>query len=265
MVRFDKYDTLVRVLRRLLVGNVHFRDGFRWEEYFKTEKKALIVANHGPIIGPLVWVMAIFPRIVDLGFGHLTYSAIAHPLVLNIPLFAQVVGFEMKKDGKRLHTGDYVDLFNSGQLNVLSVAPEGEYSLYGNGIDVQPFRSYRSLEIALRGDCRIILVVAKGLERWQRNVSIEAGWRKRLLKSLALKIPFIDKLDQDALEEATQVSVSGIFGRIRDLYVASEIFEPELKAADLSEERTRRDEQLRIEGDRMRAQMIKMVEGLKAS
>lgn len=93
-----------------------------------------------------------------------------------------------KKSDKRLRVADYVELFRSGRLNILSVAPEGDYSLYGNGVDIQPFRSPRSLEIALMADCRIILVIGRGFERWQRNVSIESAWRKRLVRRLAHKM-----------------------------------------------------------------------------
>ena len=96
MVRFDAYDGLARALQRVFIGQVHFIDGFPWRRYFETEKRALIIASHGPIIGPLVWVMALFPRIADLGFGHLTYSAIAHPIIRNIPIFARMVGFEKR-------------------------------------------------------------------------------------------------------------------------------------------------------------------------
>ena len=263
MVRFDEYDTFIRVCRQLLIKNVHFRDGLPWEDYFETESRALVVANHGPIIGPLVWVLTLFPRIVDLGYGHLSYSAIAHPIIRNIPIFARMVGFE-KRDGKRLRIADYVELFESGRLNILSVAPEGEFSLYGNGVDIQPFRSHRSLEIALKADCRIILGVAKGFERWQRNISIESPLRKRLVKSLMLKIPFLDKLDEQALEEARRVSISGIFGRIPAIYIATEVYEPELTVDDLADDRERRDEQLRIEGDRMRRRMMGMLAALKA-
>lgn len=263
MVRFDAYDRFLRACQRLFIRKVHFIDGFPWKEYFETEQRALIVANHGPIIGPFVWVIALFPRIVDLGYGHFTYSAIAHPIIRNIPIFARIVGFE-RKEGKRLRTADYISLFEEGRLNILSVAPEGEYSLYGNGVDIQPFRSPRSLEIALEADCRIILVVGKGFERWQRSVAIDTSWRKRLVKRLALKIPFLEGLDENALETAAQLSVSGIFGRIPDFYVASEVYEPELTGAMLARDRAARDEQLWVEADRMRLQMERMLAGLRA-
>ena len=264
MVRFDAYVTLARIWRRIFVQNVHFKDGFPWEEYFENEKKALIVANHGPFLGPLVWAMALFPRVVDLGFGHLTYSAIAHPIIRNVPVFARMVGYE-KRGERRLGIADYVELFRSGRLNILSVAPEGEFSLYGNGVDIQPFRSPRSLEIALEADCRIILLIGQGFERWQRNVSIEAGWRKRLYRSLAYKIPFLDKLDEGAIESADQLSISGIFGRIPHFTVASEIYQPELTAEELSDDRETRDAQLWAEANLMRDQMIRMLDELRAS
>ena len=263
MVRFDEHDRLARALQRLCIGKVHFKDGFSWAEQFKAENRALIVANHGPIIGPAVWAMAVFPRIVDLGYGHLTYSAIAHPMIRNIPLFARMVGYEKRK-GQRLRAADYIELFKSGRLNIVSVAPEGEFSVYGNGVDIQPFRSPRSLEIALEAGCRIILLVGQGFEKWQRNISIEAGWRKQLVRFLALRIPFLDKVDEAALGRARQLSVSGLFGRIPDFYVASEIYEPELTAAALARDREVRDEQLWREAGRMRRQMVRMLEDLRA-
>jgi hypothetical protein len=259
MVRFDAYDSLLRGLQRLCIGEVRFKDGFPWETYFQSEKRALIVANHGPIIGPLVWVMALFPRINDLGYGHLTYSAIAHPIIRNIPIFANMVGFEKKKKGERLRTADYIELFRSGRLNLLSVAPEGEYALYGNGVEIQPFRSPRSLDIALEADCRIILLVGKGFERWQRNLSIKEPWRKQLARRVALTIPFLDKLDEEALERARQISISGVFGRIPTFSIASEIYEPKLTATTLAKDRNSRDKQLWDEAHRIRQAMKRML------
>lgn len=264
VIRFDEYDALVRVWRWLFIGNVHFKDGFPWAAYFNTERRALIIANHGPIIGPLVWVAALFPRIVDLGCGHLTYSAIAHPIIRNIPIFARMVGFE-KRQGRRLRADDYVELLRRGRLNILSVAPEGEYAFYGNGVDIQPFRSARSLEIALRADCRIVLLVGSGFEQWQRNVSIEPRWRKRLVKGLALRIPFLDKLDDEALAQAEAISISGLFGRIPNFTVASELYEPELTCEALSDDRATRDEQLRVEAERVRIRMIRMLADIRAN
>jgi len=263
VVRFDEYDRFLRACQRLFIKRTHFVDGFDWREQFASDQRALIVANHGPIVGPLVWVSALFPRIVDLGFGHFTYSAIAHPIIRNIPIFSRIVGYE-SKDGRRLRIDDYVELLEQGRLNILSVAPEGEYSMYGNGVDIQPFRSPRSLEIALRSGCRIVLLIGKGFERWQRNVSIVAPWRKELVKRMALQIRFLDKLDDGALEAATQLSISTMIGRIPDFYVASELYDPTLTKEELSPDRATRDEQLRVEADRVRGEMIRMLDGLRA-
>jgi hypothetical protein len=186
------------------------------------------------------------------------WSALGGLLQENIPIFARMVGFEKRK-GKRLGTADYIELFKSGQLNVLSVAPEGEYALYGNGVDIQPFRSAKSLEIALKADCRIVLAVGSGFEHWQRTLSIEQRWRKRLVKRLALKIPFLEGLDERALARAEQLSISGIFGRIPDFTVATALYEPELTVEALSTDRETRDEQLRVEAERLRSKMTRML------
>ena len=54
------------------------------------------------------------------------------------------------------------------------------------------------------------------------------------------------------------------FGRIPNFYVASELYEPELTAAELAPDRASRDEQLWAEAERMRLQMVRMLEGLRA-
>jgi hypothetical protein len=262
LVRIDQFDRFVRILRRILIRKVHFFDGMPWKDYFETDDKALIVFNHGPSIGPLVWVLSLFPRVVDMGYGHLHYSAIAHPIISNVPFFARMVGFE-KRGGARLGVEDYVDLFNANKLNLLSVTPEGEFSLYGNGVDVQPFRSPRGLEIALRAKCRIILVVGKGFESWQRNISIEAAWKKRIFRWMAMKLPFVDRLDETALAQAEQLSISGILGRIPDFYVSSAVYEPRLTLETLSRNKKTRTRQLWTEADRMRQEMIVMLDDLK--
>lgn len=261
MVRLDQFDKYIRPLQRLFIRKVHFIDGVPWQDYLKTEDKGLIVLNHGPMIGPFVWIIAVLPRIVDMGYGHLMYSAIAHPIVRNVPFFARMVGFE-KRGGKRLGVDDYVTLFNDNKLNLVSVTPEGEFSLYGNGVDMQPFRSPRGLEIALRAKTLIILMVGKGFESWQTNVPIDKPWQKRIVRWIASKIPFLDKLDEDALAQAKQLSISRVFGRISDFYVYSELYEPELKLEDLSEDLETRKKQLWKEAERMRQRMIAMLEEL---
>lgn len=262
MVRIDKYDRLLKIFRRLLIGEVHFIDGLSWEENFQREEQAMVVLSHGPIFGPLAWVITILPRVTDLGFGHLIYTGIAHPIVSNIPIFERIVGFQ-KSGGKRLTVDDYVALFKSGRLNLLSVSPEGEFSLYGNGVDIQPFRSPRALEIALRVNCPIILIVGKGFEVWQRPLDIRARWRKALVKWLALKIPFLDRLDEGALDGADTLSLTGIFQRIPHFHVYSKRYEPKLTGQELSREKETRDRQLWAEADRMRLEMMAMMEELK--
>lgn len=259
MVRLDQFDKYVRPLQRLFIRRVHFIDGMPWQDLLTKENKGLIVLNHGPIIGPFVWIIAVLPRIVDMGYGHLKYSAIAHPIIRNVPFFAKMVGFE-KRGGKRLGVDDYVRLFDNDELNLVSVTPEGEFSLYGNGVDMQPFRSPRGLEIALRARTRIILMVGKGFESWQTNVPIDKPWQKRMVRWFARRIPFLDRLDEEALGQATKLSISRIFGRIPDFYVSSEMYEPELKLEDLSEDRETSRKQLWEEAERMRQRMIAMLD-----
>ena len=67
-----------------------------------------------------------------------------------------------------------------------------------------------------------------------------------------------------ALEQAQQISLSGVFGRIPRFTVATELYEPALTAAALSDDREARDEQLRVEAARVRAQMMAMLKRIRA-
>ena len=198
-----------------------------------------------------------------MGFGHLNYASVAHPLVLGMPGVAKLVGLPLNEGQKRYHVDDYVRLFEEQDLDVLAVAPEGEYSMYGNGLDIQPFRSPRSLEIALKADCEIILVTCRGYELWQKNIDIQAPWKKKILKKAMLMVPFLDKIDDEYLQQANQYSMHWMTRRIPDFYVYSKKYEPLLKKEDLHDDLTLRKEQLQKEADRMRHTMQAMVNELK--
>jgi hypothetical protein len=158
---------------------------------------------------------------------------------------------------------DYVSAFKDNNLDALVVAPEGEYCLYGNGIDIQPFRSPRSIEIALKADCEIVLSVAKGFECWQKNIDVRSPLRKLLIKTLAFPPPRLFTTDEEYLEKAENFSIQLPPKRVKDFYIYSKIYKPVLKAEDMSDDEDVRLKQLWIEAEMMREEMQKMIDELK--
>lgn len=262
MIRIDKVATIARLHRLFFIKKVHFIDTFSWKEHLSSGKKTLLVINHGPPHGPLAFFCSMVPFIDDLGFGNITFSGVPHPVLYRLPGLFRQFKLPVKKRG-RYSVDDYVKAFKQHDLDALVVAPEGEYCLYGNGIDIQPFRSPRSIEIALRADCEIILAMGKGFEIWQKNISIESPLRKIAIRTLALPpAPFL-KLDTEQLEKADNFSLQMHPRRIKNFYIYSKKYKPILKPEELSEHEEEKREQLRVEAERMRGEMQSMVDELK--
>ncbi len=262
MVSIDSVALVARASRKMLTKRVHFVDDFSWHEYFSKKRRTLMVVNHGPLYGPVLFFGGIVPRLADMGLGRMTYAGIAHPIVFTFPGVARQFGVS-RRGRERYNVEDYVRLFQEEGLDALVVAPEGEYCIYGNGLDIQPFRSPRSLEIALRCDCRIMLAMGKGFETWQRNISIKAPWRKKVIRAGSMLLPNVDRLDEEYLEKADRYSVQLMPLRVRDFYICSRLYEPKLRAEDLADDIETRRQQLGVEAERMRSQMQVMVDRLK--
>ncbi len=264
MFRVSELATLARLFRLLFIKRLHFIDDFSWDEYFSSNQRTLFVINHGPACGPALFHLGIIPRLEDMGYGDLTYCGIVHQMLFNLPGGPRYGGIP-KKGKKRYSVEDYVQVFEKEGLDTLVVAPEGEHCIYGNGLDIQPFRSPRSLEIALRAGCRIVLVMGKGFELWQKNVCIKDLWKKQLIQTCAEMLPRFDNIDEELLLKSDALSVQLMPWRVPDFHIYTQHFVPELKAGDLARDLTKRRAQLWIEADRMRAQMQKMVDELKCN
>lgn len=53
---------------------------------------------------------------------------------------------------------DLVHKLTRDGFNDCGIMPEGEYSNVGNGIDIQPFRSHRFIEAAVRAEVPVLLL-----------------------------------------------------------------------------------------------------------
>ncbi|MCU0821860.1 MAG: hypothetical protein MUC95_05220, partial [Spirochaetes bacterium] len=135
--------------------------------------------------------------------------------------------------------------------------------LYGNGLDIQPFRSPKSIEIAFKSGCQIVLSVAKGFESWQKNIDISSPLRRLFIRTLGFPLPHIFDIDAEYPEKAGNFSVQLPPRRVKDFYIYSRLYSPQLKADDLSDDDEVRLNQLWAEAGRMREEMQKMADELK--
>ncbi|MBF0237642.1 MAG: hypothetical protein HQM12_08050 [SAR324 cluster bacterium] len=262
MPQIQQIATVSQVLLSMFVKEVDYLDDFDMGDYMGTQTRTIAVFNHGPFSGPLASACAMISRMNKLGFGHKRFNSIAHPIVMSFPGLAKALGLPMHGK-KRFGVEDYIQLFEDNQMDFLGVAPEGEYSMYGNGLDVQPFRSPKSIEIALRARCDIMLVICKGFEKWQKTINIQQPWRKKLLKSIMLAQPFVDKIDDAFLKNADHYGLPWLMTRIPHLTVYTKRYYPQLQAEDLGHDPKVRRQQLQVEADRMRSVMQDMVNQLK--
>ncbi len=261
-MHIDEVSSFARIQRLFLVKNLHITGPFSWKDQLSSGKKTMFIINHGPAFGPWAFFCSIIPYIDDLGFGHIDFTGVPHPFMLSFPRLYKYIGIKHKA-GKKYTISDYIELFTDHKLDALVVAPEGEHCFYGNGLDITPFRSPGSIEIALKADCDIILTIGKGFEIWHKNIKLNTTTRRGIFRLFTASVPTSFYFDHDYIEKAKKLSVQRYPRRIRDFYVYSKIYKPRLRKEDLAEDKEERKAQLHDEAKIIRVEMQKMVDELK--
>lgn len=187
----------------------------------------LIIMNHGPMLGPAPALTALVRTMVRHGGGERVPFGVTwrgfHRLPGVGPLAQRLV--QTTADSG---VDDLVAKLGGATFNDCAIMPEGEYSNVGNGIDVQPLRSHRFIEAAVRAQVPVLLLAHSGTERLGRPVPIP-----RAARFLVARLP--DHLRR-AIDQSGVVSLPWLLGaRIPQLGLACELYQPDLSPEALAE------------------------------
>lgn len=244
-----EYSGIVGILGRLYVPRVVLRgDLSDLGSLLRQHPRLLICTNHGPLMGPLAAFVALHDQFVRAGGERRKILVIAWRGFYRIPLvrlFAQYA----TQTSRPLSVQGYLDAFSKHEFSDFLVMPEGDNSAFGNGDDIEPFRSHRFVEIAVRMGIPVLLMVHQGSSRWSRifRLPFSPRWRDRLLpQGLMPRMRISGQLNLPPLFPA----------RLPEVRVSFRLYVPKTSAAQIATGGG--EESLRRDADAIRCEMISL-------
>lgn len=217
------------------------------------KEKVITIMNHST---PLSWLPAacvMAEQFCRAGGGSRVPIAVMHKFFFDFPLL-KPLGKYFTQFNQVLSFDEVLKKFQANECTDLAIFPEGSNCFFGEGHVVQPFRSPRFVEIALRAKAPILLAAHHGSENWAKSLRIQRE-----------KIPFMAYLPgwvNEKIERGGHFTLPLWPRPIEDFRMKCEIYEPELKLEDLSGHRRERLDQLWQEAERVRHRMQEMVDSL---
>lgn len=226
-----------------------------FEQVIAENPQLIHIIKHGRLLS---WVFSEHVKILLMcqhGGDDRIPRGVVHRLVYKIPLLDRIPPYV--NSFKPESWEEIVTDIRAGRFNDIGILPEGDYCNFGDGVDMQPFRSYRFVEIALQAGCPLLLNVHIGTEAWGANIPL-GPFAQRVAKQVSFLRRGIERFGGDL-----PLSVQLWPSRPIDFRLKMQLYHPSICYADLSADPLQRREQLAREGEAIRSAMQIMLDQLK--
>lgn len=253
--RLKDYLPLLEQVRQRVIKEHRFDSQDILSKIYRRDDKVVTVMNHST---PLSWLPAVSllaTLISDKCGGDASLRlpvGVMDRFFFNVPLLKQLA--EYLTQFETIPSFDeIIKKFESGYTDV-AIFPEGSNCFFGEGEQIQNFRSPRFIELALKLQAKVCLAVHRGSEDWAHAMQFEdhnfplkaylPGWlNEKLNQNGVLMLPMLPK-------------------KVDCFRMTCELYEFDLKASDLSPYQDERMQQLWIESDKVRLRMQEMFDSL---
>ena len=228
--------------------------GISMGQLFDDNPRLIHCIQHGRLFSWLLVASVLTTEAIRAGGGRRTPLGVAHRVFDRIPLALPMLNRFIPNAGI-LGFEELVESFGRGPFTDLAVSPEGDNCNFGNGVDVEPFRSPRFVELALRCDAPLLLIVHNGTASWGHELKLSEG------NSALRLLPY--GVGERAIERGHVVLP--LVRRTPRFELKYALYHPTLRADELSEDPDERREQLWVEAHAVRQTMQRMVDSMKRS
>lgn len=218
--------------------------------------RLMCVMSHGPTLAPLATIPGLIDLMIKAGGGERKALAIIWRPFYKVPLLKNFAAY-VTNTAKGLSTADCLRRYNEG-FNDITLMPEGDFSLFGNGQDIEPFVSPKFIELALKINAPILIGAHQGTEAWGRAIPIPR-LALPLFKSLLPKNHFA------LLNQNQQINIPRFTRRLKKMRFTFRLYHPETTLVELSKIKNSRLKVQRLKDEAQKIQQImqKMVESLR--
>lgn len=252
MKRLGEYQSFLSALLRSMVDRFEFTTDDDMTELMK-EPRLMVVLNHGT---PISWVPPIClltEKAVEAGGEDRISRGIIDRFFYSNPLTQPIAEYVTQSPTPQTFE-ELLQQFSTVERTDLVVFPEGAMTFFGDVSEIQPFRSPRFLEIAIRAEAPLLLAIHRGTEQWNLRLPLPL--------ELIQTVSMFSKFFGAKLQQEPQINLPLRLGKVPNFRMRIQKWVPSLKAADLSEDPTERRAQLQAEADRLRSRMQSLFDSL---
>lgn len=246
------------VAQRLLgcfVDDIQMESNPPLKDILASEPKLIGVYNHGPALSPLVYCFSMIKNYCDNGGENRSTIAIFHKYLYQVPFINKSIK-ELSQLEHAVSFKEFTDIFSTQPFNDVCIMPEGDNCMCGDGVEIQPFRSPRFIEMSVRSGAPVLICVQLGAEQWAKTVELSP----RALSLLGL-LPLSFR---SHLRKTKLLSLPQYPHRIPTLHIRYALYTPTLTIDELHKDKELRNEQLWKEADIVRSKMQSMVDEIKS-
>jgi len=256
MKTVDEFGLAIAFLKKLYINKIVVSEKSQdLAKILKKHPKLIVALNHGPMAGALTGLIGTTDMFQKYGGSERVPFGLTWRTFYQLPITKQVMTYLTQVD-RGLNFDDASRLLSESKFTDCFIMPEGELCNFGNGIDLQPFLSPRFIELAIRNNAPILVVVHQGAENWAWPITIKDKYK-----------PLLNWLPQnmkDSFEKSSVISIPKPFKRkLNNVYMSFYLYQPKLNESDLKEDMEQRSEQLTVESNKVRGKMQTMIKQLQ--
>lgn len=245
MRKLKDYQPFLSALLRTIADECHFESREPLATVLRNPR--LVVAiNHSTPISWIPPICLLAEKFNEAGGGERTPRGVIDKFFYTLPILRMLAEYISQSDRPR-DFDEILQDFTAEEKNDLVVFPEGAMAFFGDLRKIQPFRSPRFVELAIRARSPILIAVHRGTEEWNSLFPIP--------KEITPYINMVSSFFGRRFDEEQFVNVPMNLHRIPKLSMITKLYIPELYEADLSEDPRERRRQISAEADRIRDQM----------
>ncbi|MFN7729575.1 MAG: hypothetical protein ACK5P7_10505 [Bdellovibrio sp.] len=215
--------------------------------------RLMVILNHATALSWIPAISLLAPEAASKGGGDRTPMGVVDKFFYSTPL-TQFIAEYVTQSKEPLGFEQLLTHFQAEKRRDLVIFPEGARTFFGDLTQIQPFRSPRFVELAIRTQAPILLAIHRGSETWNLDVSLPREWG-------ALLMPFSRFFGQGLLE-AGALNLPVRLKKIPHFRMKLELYKPALNAEQLSDDETQRRLQLASEAQKIRSRMQAMYDSL---
>lgn len=169
--KLSDYEIVASKVLSWVAKDTRFKSRPSLDRIFSEHPRLVVVFSHS---SPLSWIPApclLTAHAAARGGGYRRPIAVMDRFFYSVPILKQLATY-ISQSSKPLSFRELIRHFENLKTADLVVFPEGSNCFFGEPSELQPFRSLRFIEIAVRTKTPMLLCVHRGSEEWGHTVSV---------------------------------------------------------------------------------------------